>query len=116
VNIASAAALKPVAGRTGYCASKAGLVMLGKALAMEAAPEVRVNSVCPGAIDTPLLRGSYENDENPGAVLQAITDRYLMRRIGDVDEVADAVLYLTSDESTFVTGTALAVDGGRTFH
>lgn len=116
VNVASGAGLQPISGRSGYCASKAGLVMLGKALAIEAAPGVRVNSVCPGAIDTPMLRSSYESAENEEAAIQRIRERYLLRRVGDPRELADAVLYLTSAESSFVTGIALAVDGGRTFH
>lgn len=115
VNVASGAGLLPVANRSAYCASKAGLVMFSKALALEAAP-VRVNAVCPGAIDTPLLRTSYEGAEDPASALQAIRDRYALREIGDASDVANAALYLISSESSFVTGTALAVDGGRTFH
>lgn len=116
VNISSGAGLQPIAGRSGYCASKAGLIMFGKALAMEAAPEVRVNSVCPGAVDTPLMRSSYEGADDPDGALRAIRERYLLRRIGTPEELADAVLYLSSSESSFVTGVSLAVDGGRTFH
>lgn len=116
VNVSSGAGLQPIAGRSGYCASKAGLVMFGKALAMEAAPSVRVNSVCPGAIDTPLLRSAYEESNDPEAALQAIRERYLLSRIGEPREVAEAILYLSSKESSFVTGTTIAVDGGRTFH
>lgn len=115
VNVSSGAGLRPVANRSGYCASKAGLVMFSKALALEAAP-VRVNAVCPGAIDTPLLRTSYEGAEDPAGALQAIRDRYALRRVGHAADVANAALYLMSSESSFVTGTALAVDGGRTFH
>src|SRR5690606_10723513 len=115
VNVASGAGLLPVADRSGYCASKAALVMFGKALALEAAP-VRVNSVCPGAIDTPLLATSYEGAPDPDATLAAIRARYALKRIGEAHEVADAVLFLMGSESSYVTGAALAVDGGRTFH
>lgn len=117
VNIASAAALRPLGQRTAYCAAKAGLVMFGKALAMDLAPlNIRVNSVCPGIIDTPLFRASFEGAEHPEEELARILDRYVIKQAGRPEDIAQAVLYLTSDESAYVTGSSLAVDGGRTFH
>ncbi|MES2533476.1 MAG: SDR family NAD(P)-dependent oxidoreductase [Pseudomonadota bacterium] len=117
VNVSSGAGLSPLPNRTAYCAAKAGVIMFGKALAIEAAPDgIRVNAVCPGAIDTPLFRTSYENAPDPAAALEAIRQRYALRRIAQPEEVAEAVLYLSSAASSYVTGTALAVDGGRTFH
>ena len=117
VNIASGAALRPLPGRTAYCAAKAGLVMFGKALAMDLAPDnIRVNAICPGIVDTPLFRSSWAGAADPQAELTRILDRYVIKRPGQPDEIAHAALYLTGDESSFVTGAALAVDGGRTFH
>jgi NAD(P)-dependent dehydrogenase (short-subunit alcohol dehydrogenase family) len=117
VNIASAAALRPLGQRTAYCAAKAGLVMFGKALAMDLAPyDIRVNSVCPGIIDTPLFRASFEGAEHPEDELAKILDRYVIKRAGQPDDIAEAALYLTSDASAYVTGSSLAVDGGRSFH
>ena len=117
VNIASGAALRPLEGRTAYCAAKAGLVMLGKTLAVDLAPyNIRVNAICTGIIDTPLFRSSWEGATQPEAELAKILDRYVIKRAGQPEEIAQAALYLTSDESSFVTGAALAVDGGRTFH
>lgn len=117
VNVASGAGLTPLPRRTAYCASKAGVVMLAKALAIEAAEaHVRVNAVCPGIVDTPMFRASWEGAPNPAAELETIKARYAMRRVAQPIEIARAILYLTSDESSFVTGAALAVDGGRTFH
>jgi NAD(P)-dependent dehydrogenase (short-subunit alcohol dehydrogenase family) len=117
VNIASGAALRPLEQRTAYCAAKAGLVMFGKTLAVDLAPyQIRVNAICPGIIDTPLFRSSWEGAADPEAELARILDRYVIKRPGQPDEIAQAALYLTSDESSFVTGAALAVDGGRTFH
>jgi len=117
VNIASGAALRPLEQRTAYCAAKAGLVMFGKTLAVDlAADRIRVNAVCPGIIDTPLFRSSWEGAADPEGELARILDRYVIRRPGEPEEIAQAALYLTSDESSFVTGAALAVDGGRTFH
>jgi NAD(P)-dependent dehydrogenase (short-subunit alcohol dehydrogenase family) len=106
VNIASGQGLLPnTPNMTAYAASKGGVVNLTRALAAELAPSIRVNSVCPGMVDTPMTAG-----------LQRETDRYAMKRIADPLEIAQAILFLTSAESSFVTGAALAVDGGRTFH
>ena len=117
VNISSGAGLRPLGQRTAYCAAKAGLVMFGKALSMDLAPfNIRVNAICPGIIDTPMFRASFETHPNPEEELGRILDRYVIRDIGRPDDIAYAALYLTSDESRYVTGTAMAVDGGRTFH
>ncbi len=117
VHIASGAALRPLAARTAYCASKAGLVMFAKALAVDLAPlGVRVNAICPGIIDTPLFRQSFESADDPEAELDRILGRYLIRRVGRPEDIAYAALYLSCAESAHVTGTSLAVDGGRTFH
>jgi NAD(P)-dependent dehydrogenase (short-subunit alcohol dehydrogenase family) len=117
VNIASGAALRPLEHRTAYCAAKAGLVMFSKTLAIDlAALNVRVNAICPGIIDTPMFRASYEAAADPDATFATIMERYVIRRVGAPDDIAYAALYLTSDESAYVTGSALAVDGGRTFH
>lgn len=117
VNIASGAALRPLEQRTAYCAAKAGLVMFGKTLAVDlAAYHIRVNAICPGIIDTPLFRSSWAGAADPEAELARILDRYVIKRPGQPEEIAQAALYLTSDDSSFVTGAALAVDGGRTFH
>ncbi len=117
VTIASGAALRPLEQRTAYCASKAGLVMFSKALAVDLAPyRIRVNAICPGIIDTPLFRKSFEHAADPQAELRRILERYVIKEVGRPSDIAYAALYLTSDESAYVTGSALAVDGGRTFH
>ncbi len=117
VNVASAAGLAPLAHRSAYCATKAGVIMFGKSLAMElAADAIRVNSVCPGAVDTPLFRGSYEHGADPEAELARIRARYALNRIARPEELAEAILFLSSPASSFVTGIAMAVDGGRSYH
>jgi hypothetical protein len=78
--------------------------------------KIRVNAICPGIIETPLFRASYESAPDPEAELRKILDRYVIKRAGRPDEIAYAALYLTSGESGYTTGTALAVDGGRMFH
>ena len=106
VNIASGQGLLPnTPNMTAYAASKGGVVNLTRALAAELAPTIRVNSICPGMVDTPMTAG-----------LPREVNRYAMRRIAQPLEIAQAVLFLTAPESSFVTGAALAVDGGRTFH
>jgi len=106
VNIASGQGLLPnTPNMTAYAAAKGGVVNLTRALAAELAPSIRVNSVCPGMVDTPMTTG-----------LQREVDRYAMKRIAEPLEIAQAILFLTGAESSFVTGAALAVDGGRTFH
>ncbi len=117
VNIASGAGLRPLEGRSAYGASKAGLVMLSRCLALElAADNIRANTICPGAIDTPMLRGPYEGKPDAAAIRAGIEDRYALGRVGTTAEIAATALYLTGDQSSFVTGSALAVDGGRAFH
>jgi len=111
VNISSGTGLQPFANRSAYATSKGGLITLGKVLAMEFAPDIRVNTICPGLIDTPMAATlPYHND------LGAITQRYALKRIGQPEEVAQAALYLSSPASSYITGVTLAVDGGRTYH
>jgi NAD(P)-dependent dehydrogenase (short-subunit alcohol dehydrogenase family) len=106
VNIASGQGLLPnTPAMTAYAASKGGVVNLTRALAAELAPAIRVNSVCPGMVDTPMTADG-PRDVTP----------YALKRIADPMEVANAILFLTGSESSFVTGAALAIDGGRTFH
>lgn len=106
VNIGSGAGLLPNApGLAAYAASKGGIIALTKALASDLAPQVRVNCVCPGMVDTPMADGFRANVGN-----------YALKRIADPTEIARAILFLTASESSYVTGAALAVDGGRTFH
>lgn len=116
VNVSSGAGLQPLKHRTAYCASKAGLQMFSKALAMEAAAYgVRVNAVCPGAVETELFRSSLPAEEAEAA-LQTVRDRYALGRIAEPAEIAEAIAFLISPAASYMTGTAIAVDGGRTFH
>jgi NAD(P)-dependent dehydrogenase (short-subunit alcohol dehydrogenase family) len=115
VNIGSGVGITPTGpGSTAYVASKGGVIAMTKALAMELAPSVRVNVVCPGAVDTPMTQ-SFLRDAS-GSVDPAIANRYALRRAAAPEELAAAILFLTAAESSFVTGIVLPVDGGRTFH
>jgi len=115
VNIGSGVGITPTGpGSTAYVASKGGVIAMTKALAMELAPSVRVNVVCPGMVDTPMTQGFLRNAA--GAVEPELAARYALRRPAAPEEIAAAILFLTSADSSFVTGIALPVDGGRTFH
>jgi NAD(P)-dependent dehydrogenase (short-subunit alcohol dehydrogenase family) len=115
VNIGSGVGITPIGpGSTAYVASKGGVIAMSKALAMELAPTVRVNVVCPGAVETPMTQSFLRNAA--GEVDPALVARYALRRPASADEIAAAILFLTSPESSFVTGVVLPVDGGRTFH
>lgn len=117
VNIASGAGLQPRLNFSAYCASKGGLVLFTKAIAMDLAPDnIRVNAVCPGIVMTPLVERNLALHEDRDAAFQRYIARNLMKRFGTAEEVADAVLFLSSAESSFMTGSALGLDGGSVFH
>ncbi|MBX3530248.1 MAG: SDR family oxidoreductase [Rhizobiaceae bacterium] len=115
VTIASGVAIRPGAGGASYGAAKAGVVMLTKAIALEHAPKIRANIVCPGGTDTPMSRQAMSAfpEEQQKAFVR---NNYAMQRFGRPEEIAHGILYLTGRESSWVTGIALPVDGGRTFH
>ena len=111
INISSVHAVLPWIGHAHYCASKGGLEMLMKTMALELAGKgVRVNNVARGAISTP-INNSWLRD---AAKRRRELKRIPLHRIGRPEEVAGAVLYLASDEASYVTGTTLVIDGGRT--
>jgi NAD(P)-dependent dehydrogenase (short-subunit alcohol dehydrogenase family) len=114
VNIASGQALLPSLTGCSYAASKAGLMMFTKSLAVELAPSIRANVVCPGASDTPMTQSVLPPSEVEKR--EALARTYALKRLTEPQEVANAILFLTSIESSGVTGIAMAVDCGRTFH
>ena len=111
VTIASTAALQPDADEptAPYNASKAGVVALTKQLAVELAPHrIRVNTVCPGVIDTPMLRVM----DDPEAGERFVRESVPLQRLGAAADVAQAIAFLASDAAAYITGVALPVDGG----
>ena len=98
-----------------YGASKAGMMALARCMALELAPYgIRVNAVCPGVIDTPMNQRNLMRAEDPEAMERSWYDVTPLPHIGKPDDVARAMLFLACDDSSFITGTPLYIDGGRT--
>jgi len=115
VNVASDAGLMGNPESTVYCASKGGVVNLTRAMAIELAPDVRVNCVCPGYVDTDMVRRDWIDEaDDPAALEQYLCDYAPARRMAAPSEIAAAVLYLAAEEAGFITGSALQIDGGST--
>jgi NAD(P)-dependent dehydrogenase (short-subunit alcohol dehydrogenase family) len=96
-------------GVAAYAASKSGLVGLTQALAAEYGPQgLRVNAILPGAVDTPMYRAMNDSEASQAF----ITNLHALKRVASSEELARSVLYLASDDASFVTGTAMLVDGG----
>jgi NAD(P)-dependent dehydrogenase (short-subunit alcohol dehydrogenase family) len=114
VNNASQIALVGVAGAPVYAAAKAGVISLTKSLALAHAGDgIRVNCVCPGTTWTPLAERAYGSLPDPQAAIEGSKRAIPLGRLGTVDDMAQAVLYLASDDASFVTGAVLLIDGGR---
>jgi len=113
VNTASGWGLVGGPKAVSYCASKGAVVQLTRAMAIDHGPDnIRVNCICPGDTDTAMLRQEAEELGVPGGEFLAEAADRPLRRVGSPEEIARAALYLSSDASSFVTGTALVVDGG----
>jgi NAD(P)-dependent dehydrogenase (short-subunit alcohol dehydrogenase family) len=111
VNTASMAGIRGRAYHVAYCASKGGVVMLTKSLAMELAPHnIRVNCICPGAVNTPLVRAPGVSEEDLDA---RVLEDQPIPRYARPEEMAAAVLYLASDDASYVNGQSLMIDGGQ---
>ncbi len=115
VNMASMAAVRPRSPTLAYSASKAAIVNLTKTVALHCAEQnynIRCNVVLPGAIDTEMIYRNKTADQSDEEFINSVEARYPMGRLGTPEEVAAGVVFLASDESRFMTGTQLRVDGG----
>lgn len=113
VVVGSVQSMTAIGNSAAYVTAKHGLLGLVRAMALDyAAKGIRVNCVCPGAIDTPMLRWAANLDPNPQKVIETCDRMHAMGRIGKPEEVARAIAYLASSWASFVTGAALLVDGG----
>lgn len=114
VNVGSVHSFVAIPNSAAYCASKGGVLMLTKAAALEGAAlpsPVRVNSIHPGYVDTPLLQSRMAQDPDR---LAKVTSATPLQRLARPDEIAAALMSLVTDEASFITGTALCIDGGYT--
>ena len=115
INLSSILGKVGFAGAAAYCASKGGVALLTKAAAMEWAPlNIRVNSIHPGFIETPMVANVIHEAENGNELKEMIISRHMLGRLGVPREIADGVVFLASDESSFMTGAELVIDGGYT--
>ena len=115
VNVASDLGL--VAGRraAAYCASKGGVIQLTRGLALDHGREgIRANCVCPGPVDTAMLRGGYESEADAEEALRRAAEQTLLGRLGRPEEIAGVIAFLLSDAASFMTGAIVPVDGGIT--
>jgi NAD(P)-dependent dehydrogenase (short-subunit alcohol dehydrogenase family) len=115
LSTASIAGLWAIPNDAAYCASKAAVIMLTKCMALDGARDgIRVNCVCPGFVQTPMIDGYFSDQADPDAARAFATGLHPLGRLGNPVDIADAFVYLASDEARWVTGTALVVDGGLT--
>ncbi|CAG5122991.1 unnamed protein product, partial [Candidula unifasciata] len=114
VNMASVvSSIKAAQNRCVYAATKAAVIGLTKSMALDfVGHKIRFNSVCPGTVDTPSLRGRAAARGDPEKALEEFKSRQRLGRLAEADEIAYLVIYLASDESNFVTGQEFIIDGG----
>jgi NAD(P)-dependent dehydrogenase (short-subunit alcohol dehydrogenase family) len=116
VNLGSVQSVGAFPGAVAYVTSKAAVANLTRALAADFAPDVRVNAVCPGSVDTPLLRGAaaFLEPDDPARALEKWAAMHPMGRISQPSEIAEVVAFLAGPRSSFCTGALYMVDGGMT--
>ena len=115
INMASAGALVGLRNRTAYCASKAGVVGLTRAIAADHAGQgIRVNAICPGTVDSPWVEKILAGNPDPAATRAQMESRQLDGRMGTPEEVAEWIAFIAADTGRFMNGASLVIDGGLT--
>jgi NAD(P)-dependent dehydrogenase (short-subunit alcohol dehydrogenase family) len=108
----SIAAFKGFPNHAAYCASKGALLALARQAAIDYGPDIRVNVLCPGPVDTPLIWDSAAAFPDPARAVSDVAQKTLLKRLGTPDDIARAALFLASGGSGWITGTSLTIDGG----
>ena len=115
INVASEAGLVGIKGQVTYNVSKGGMLQLTRSCAVDFADKgIRVNCVCPGTTETPLVKAAVNRAKDPQAARRALESVRPLNRLGTPEEIASAILFLASDEVAYATGAVLSVDGGFT--
>jgi NAD(P)-dependent dehydrogenase (short-subunit alcohol dehydrogenase family) len=112
INLSSVQAFVSQHQVAAYTTSKTALLGLTRSIAVDYAPSVRCVAICPGTVDTPMLRNAIELSPNPSEVLQECHDMHPVKRIGTPEEVAELILFCCSDKAGFITGQPIRIDGG----
>ena len=112
VNVASVQSYHSQQNVAPYTTSKSAMLGLTRSIAVDFAPDIRCVAVCPGTVDTPMVRWTAEQTGNPEALYEEVAAMHLTHRIAKPEEIAGLIAYLCSDEASFITGQALRIDGG----
>ncbi len=113
VNVASVSGIVGVRNEAAYCASKGGVIQLTKAMALDYARDgIRVNAVCPGDVETPMMWEALNRVEDKSLAVEQDKALHPLGRFGRADEVAKLIIYLSSEDASFITGAAVSIDGG----
>jgi NAD(P)-dependent dehydrogenase (short-subunit alcohol dehydrogenase family) len=115
VNVGSVLGIVADPALAAYCAAKGGVLSLSRVAALTYGPNnIRVNCICPGDVETPLVQAYFDSAPDPDVLRREVSGKYALRRIASPQEIAKAIAFLVSEESSFLTGSSIVVDGGLT--
>lgn len=112
VNVSSVQAMMSQNNVCPYTTSKTAMLGLTRSIAVDYAPEIRSVAICPGSVDTPMLRWGFSQSPDPEAVFQEAKDMHLLKRVARPEEVAELISFVCSDRAPFITGQPIRIDGG----
>jgi NAD(P)-dependent dehydrogenase (short-subunit alcohol dehydrogenase family) len=114
INVSSVGGLVALPNVSAYCPSKSAVIGLTRAAAVELAPDIRVNAICPGGVSTPMSDAHLESFEDKEAATKLLTGRQLIKRYARPEEIAHVAVFLASDQASFMTGAVVPVEAGHT--